>query len=498
MTEPPATGSRGRLAGRLIGLGVTGSIAAYKAVELLRLLRAEGADVAVMLTPSATRFVGPLSFAALSRHPVETELLELTATTAGSGTSWSATRPTRSSSHRRPPTGSGAMANGLAGDVVTATCLATSAPVVVAPAMDGDMWTHPATVANVARLRELRLRDRRARVRAAGVGPVGRRAAGRARVDRGCGRRGRRRSPDPCPRPGRPAAARRARPRRRPRRPARRGDRRWHARGRSTRSASSAIARPGRMGVAIAEAALDRGARVTVIAANVEVALPPGARRRRGRLDRGSRRRPARDDSLARRLGRVRCPGDGRGGRRLPAGRPRRDEAAARARALTLELEPTPDLLAEIARIVRGSRQRRARRPRNRSGPPRSWSGSRPRPARPRARRRQAAPQGRRPAGRQRRGRGRFGVRDRHQPGHDLRRERLTRRAAAPVEAGRRGSSCSTGSLACWTSATRPRRLVPRPSPNGSQHERHERHHPPPDRQRHRASCTPTASGSRC
>ena len=70
-------GRTGRLAGRLIGLGVTGSIAAYKAVELLRLLRAEGADVAVMLTPSATRFVGPLSFAALSRHPVETELLEL-------------------------------------------------------------------------------------------------------------------------------------------------------------------------------------------------------------------------------------------------------------------------------------------------------------------------------------------------------------------------------------------------------------------------------------
>ena len=78
MTEEPRAGRlAGRLTGRLIGLGVTGSIAAYKAVELLRLLRAEGADVAVMLTPSATRFVGPLSFAALSRHPVETELLDL-------------------------------------------------------------------------------------------------------------------------------------------------------------------------------------------------------------------------------------------------------------------------------------------------------------------------------------------------------------------------------------------------------------------------------------
>ncbi len=57
---------QGRLEGRLIGLGVCGSIAAYKAVELLRRLTAEGADVVVMLTPAAARFVGPLTFAALS------------------------------------------------------------------------------------------------------------------------------------------------------------------------------------------------------------------------------------------------------------------------------------------------------------------------------------------------------------------------------------------------------------------------------------------------
>ncbi len=66
-----------RLEGRLIALGVTGSIAAYKAVELLRLLTAEGADVSVLMSPAATRFVGPLTFAALSRHPVESELMEL-------------------------------------------------------------------------------------------------------------------------------------------------------------------------------------------------------------------------------------------------------------------------------------------------------------------------------------------------------------------------------------------------------------------------------------
>ena len=143
----------GRLAGRLIGLGVTGSISAYKAVELLRLLRAEGADVAVMLTPSATRFVGPLSFAALSRHPVETDVLALT---EDSRIGHIVVADTADAIVVAPATAQflGAMANGLAGDVVTATCLATSAPVIVAPAMDGEMWTHPATATNVRRLRD--------------------------------------------------------------------------------------------------------------------------------------------------------------------------------------------------------------------------------------------------------------------------------------------------------------------------------------------------------
>ncbi|HEX7223932.1 MAG TPA: flavoprotein, partial [Candidatus Limnocylindrales bacterium] len=65
------------LDGRLIALGVTGSIAAYKAVELLRLLLAAGADVVVLLSPSASQFVGPLTFEALSRHSVESDVLSL-------------------------------------------------------------------------------------------------------------------------------------------------------------------------------------------------------------------------------------------------------------------------------------------------------------------------------------------------------------------------------------------------------------------------------------
>ena len=141
------------LTGRLIALGVTGSIAAYKAVELLRALTAAGADVVVLLSPAATRFVGPLTFAALSRHPVETELMELL---PDGRIGHIVVADSADAIVVAPATAHwlGAMANGLAGDVVTATCLATSAPVVVAPAMDGEMWRHPATQGNVARLRD--------------------------------------------------------------------------------------------------------------------------------------------------------------------------------------------------------------------------------------------------------------------------------------------------------------------------------------------------------
>ncbi|HXG39370.1 MAG TPA: flavoprotein, partial [Candidatus Limnocylindrales bacterium] len=151
MTGPVATGRR--LEGRLIAVGVTGSIAAYKAVELVRRLRDEGAETVVLMTPAATRFVGPLTFEALSGRAVETDVLALA--------------PDRRIGHVvvadtadaiavAPATAHwlAAMAIGLAGDAVTATCLATSAPVVVAPAMDGEMWAHPATRRNVERLRE--------------------------------------------------------------------------------------------------------------------------------------------------------------------------------------------------------------------------------------------------------------------------------------------------------------------------------------------------------
>ena len=348
---PPVERPIARLAGRLIGLGVTGSIAAYKAVELLRLLRAEGADVAVMLTPAATRFVGPLSFAALSRHPVETELLDLlpdgrighivvgdtadVVVVAPATAHWLA-----------------AMANGLAGDVVTATCLATSAPVVVAPAMDGDMWIHPATVANVARLRSFgyAIVEPDAGPLASGQSGVGRLADLPAIVDAVVAVVGQRaiRTSDPAVRP--PLVG--------PAHDADLAGRHVLVTAGGTREAIDPVRfignrSTGKMGVAIAQAALDRGARVTIIAANVEVSLPPDA---------SVVRVGSTADMRAALLRAINAP-DGTAGfdalimaAAVADFRPavQADTKLARADGLTLRLESTPDLLAEIARIAHG------------------------------------------------------------------------------------------------------------------------------------------------
>ena len=266
-----------RLEGRLIALGVTGSIAAYKAVELLRLLTTEGADVVTLLSPSAQQFVGALSFAALSRHPVETDVLDLL--------------PDGRIGHIvvadavdavvvAPATATflGAMASGLAGDVVTATCLATSAPVVVAPAMDGDMWTHPATESNVSRLRDVfgySIVAPDSGALASGQSGVGRLADLPRIVDAVVAAVGDRpvRQPDPERRPP-PADG-----------PTREADlvgRRIVITAGGTREPIDPVRyignrSSGRMGVALADAALARGANVTLIAAAVEVPLPPAA-----------------------------------------------------------------------------------------------------------------------------------------------------------------------------------------------------------------------------
>jgi phosphopantothenoylcysteine decarboxylase/phosphopantothenate--cysteine ligase len=341
----------GRLGGRLIGLGVTGSIAAYKAIELLRLLRAEGADVAVMLSPSATRFVGPLSFAALSRHPVETDVLELT---DDNRIGHIVVADAADAIVVAPATAHflGAMANGLAGDVVTATCLATSAPVVVAPAMDGDMWTHPATTRNVRRLRAdgCTIVEPESGALASGQTGIGRLADLERIVDAVVGALGDRpiRAPDPAARP----------PLVEPARDADLAGRHLVVTMGGTREAIDPVRfignrSTGRMGAAIADAALARGARVTAIAGSVEVGLPPGA---------DVVRVESTADLRAALLRVLQAP-NGQAGldvlvmaAAVADFRPVRpaDRKLERGSGLSLELEATPDILAEVARIARG------------------------------------------------------------------------------------------------------------------------------------------------
>ena len=140
-----------QLANRKIVLGVTGGVAAYKAAELVRALQREGADVQVVMTEAATRFVGPVTFQALSGHPVHLD-------------QWDA-RIDNNMAHIELSRGIDAilvapatadimakLAHGLADDLLSTLCLAREAPLLVAPAMNRQMWEHPATRRNVAQL----------------------------------------------------------------------------------------------------------------------------------------------------------------------------------------------------------------------------------------------------------------------------------------------------------------------------------------------------------
>lgn len=345
----------GRLEGRLIGLGVTGSIAAYKAVELLRLLRAEGADVVVMLTPAASRFVGPLSFAALSRHPVETDVLALL---PDGRIGHIVIADAADAIVVAPATAHwmGTMAGGIAGDTVAAACLATSAPVVVAPAMDGDMWAHPATMDNVARLRDrfgYTVVPPESGPLASGQTGVGRLAELGTIVDALVAAIGDRpvRAPDPAARP--PLAST----------PPHDAD----LEGRHIVVSAGGTREPidpvrfignrstGRMGVAIAAAARDRGARVTLVAANMEVSAPDGVAvvQVESTADLHAALQGLDGDFDA--LVMAAAVADFRPARQA-------DAKLERSAGLTLELESTPDLLAGIAAALRG-REPQDRRP---------------------------------------------------------------------------------------------------------------------------------------
>ena len=332
------------LQGRLVLLGVTGSIAAYKSAELARALIAAGADVQPLMTHSAQAFLGPLTLRTLTRRRPMTDPLELL--------------PDQRIAHIvaadsadvilvAPATARwlAAMANGLADDVVTATCLASAAPVVIAPAMDGEMYSHPATRANVEKLRSFGYTIVEPEVGSLASGQVGRGRLAEpaeilAAVDRAVEGRPTR-QPDSEQRPpvaiAEPTADLDG----------------WHV-----VVTAGGTAEPidpvryignrssGKMGVAIAEAALARGARVTLIHGLTAVRLPEAAELvpapTAAEMEKAVLSKIVDADLLVM----AAAVADFRP--RNPAG-----SKLARTDGLTLELEPTSDILAEAVRVGR-------------------------------------------------------------------------------------------------------------------------------------------------
>jgi phosphopantothenoylcysteine decarboxylase/phosphopantothenate--cysteine ligase len=336
MTDQP-------LQGRLILLGITGSIAAYKGAELLRELTRAGAEVQVMMSEAATHFIGPLTLEALSGRAVMLDPLELQ---SDSRIGHIVAADSADAILVAPATARwlGAMANGLANDIITATCLASSAPVVVAPAMDGDMYVHPATTANVARLREFgyTVVDPDTGSLASGQEGLGRlvelpllvRAVAEVLDGRPV------RQPDPAVRPPRVE-------------PARRDLADWHI-----VVSAGGTAEPidpvrfignrssGKMGMAIAEAALARGARVTLVKGTTTVAPPEGAAVVEAETAAQMREAVLAATPTADALIMAAAVADFR-----PLATA--DTKISRAHGLNLHLEPTSDILAEAAALAR-------------------------------------------------------------------------------------------------------------------------------------------------
>lgn len=235
-------------------LGVSGGIAAYKAAELVRRLREDGAEVRVVMTAAAQSFITPLTLQALSGNPVRSDLLD-PAAEAGMGhielARWA------DQVLVAPATADlmGRLAAGLADDLLTTLVLATKAPLALAPAMNHRMWLHPATQENLARLQ-----DRGVRI----LGP--------AEGDQACGEWGPGRMLEPAeildalaPRRGSPLAGRRvlvtAGPTREALDPVR------YLGNRSS----------GRMGYALARSLIARGADLVLVSGPSALTAPVGA-----------------------------------------------------------------------------------------------------------------------------------------------------------------------------------------------------------------------------
>lgn len=249
-----------------IVVGITGGIAAYKAVSVVRSLVLAGHDVHVVPTESALRFVGRPTLEAISRNPVHTDLFEGVAevrhVAIGQAADLIVIAPATANTIAK-------LAVGLADDLLGNSVLASEAPVVIAPAMHTEMWNHPATQANIATLRER------------GVTIVGPAVGQLTGSDSGPGRL---EEPDVivaaalevAERHGLLAAASGTVPRDL-------AGRRVVVTAGGTREPLDPVRflgnrSSGKQGVAIAEAAAARGAEVTLVAANLEVGEPGGCR----------------------------------------------------------------------------------------------------------------------------------------------------------------------------------------------------------------------------
>ena len=233
-------------------VGVTGGIAAYKAVAVIRALVLEGHDVHVVATDAALRFVGKPTLEAISRNPVHTDLYEGVAqvrhVAIGQAADLIVVAPATANSIAK-------IATGLADDLLGNTILASTAPLVLAPAMHTEMWANPATAANIQTLR------------ARGVAIVGPAVGQLTGSDVGAGRMA---EPDEIV-----AAVGAAL------RPQDLAGRRVLVTAGGTREALDPVRflgnrSSGRQGVAIAAAAASRGANVTLLAANLEIPVPAG------------------------------------------------------------------------------------------------------------------------------------------------------------------------------------------------------------------------------
>ncbi|HEY3988121.1 MAG TPA: bifunctional phosphopantothenoylcysteine decarboxylase/phosphopantothenate--cysteine ligase CoaBC [Acidobacteriaceae bacterium] len=314
-----------------VTVGVSGGVAAYKAAELVRALQAKALDVHVVMTESAARFVQPLTFAAITGHKVITGLwgTEQAEPNVDSAIEHIAVAQSTDILVVAPATADllARFAHGLANDFLTTLYLATPAPVVVAPAMNSEMWAHPATQANLRILA-----DRHVQIVPPGVG------------DLACGMVG----------PGRLAEIeaivkvileqldRRVSP---PRRDLA-GDTVVVTAG-GTREAIDPVRylgnrSSGKMGYAVAEAAAARGARVILISGISPLTPPPGVEF--VQITTADEMRAAVLGRLAEATIVVKAAAVSDYRPKSPA-----TQKIKRREAIQLDLEPTPDILAEVA-----------------------------------------------------------------------------------------------------------------------------------------------------